>query len=101
MFRAPGGGRAMIKRVAGLPGDAMKVRDARIWIGEEALTNSRGQALRVTDATLANYFELYPRVPDGMIFVIGDQTGRRSRDSREFGFVPLADVMYLAEGAAL
>lgn len=84
----------VVKRVAALEGDRLSVINGKIFVEEEPLRNTRGEVFLATDPTLQNYFELFPKVPEGQIFVIGDQVGRRSIDSRVFGFVARKRVRY-------
>ena len=60
----------IVKRVAGMPGDTLRVTDG---IDEPGILSE----------------EL--TVPEGMYFLLGDNC-RRSNDSRAFGFVPEADI---------
>ena len=76
-----------IKRVIGLPGDLVEIRDRQLYIDDRPIEepykihrNPRGLTVDQDD---------YPptRVPEGMLFCMGDNRDN-SRDSRAWGFVP-------------
>ena len=75
----------LIKRVVGLPGETVEVRDGEVWINGQVLQEP--YVAQLTQGSMA------PRVvPEGMIFVLGDNRGY-SNDSRSFGPVPLENVV--------
>jgi signal peptidase I len=80
------GDELLIKRVIGLPGDTVEIRDGHVFINGELLnepfTNEPTQPGRYSKIT----------VPPLNIFVLGDNRGR-SNDSRSFGPVPIANVI--------
>jgi signal peptidase I len=80
------GDELLIKRVIGLPGDTVEIRDGHVYINGELLqepfTNELTQPGRYSRVT----------VPPLHIFVLGDNRGR-SNDSRSFGPVPIANVI--------
>ena len=76
----------LIKRVIGLPGETVEVRDGRVYIDGNLLdepftedTTSPGRDTKIT-------------VPPLHIFVMGDNRDR-SNDSRSFGPVPIDNVV--------
>jgi signal peptidase I len=112
-----------IKRVIGLPGDHIQIKDRQLWVNGQALQGTAAASTEgaVTEALndrqwqvqwspapatpgLAattpplNRFENAPvtemqlTVPDGQVFVLGDNRPR-SIDSRSFGTVPMQDIL--------
>lgn len=80
--------RPYIKRVIGLTGDRVAIHDGAVWINGDLLGEPylRGVETRCD----APHCDLI--VPEGMVFVLGDNRGHSS-DSRYFGPVPLDNVI--------
>ena len=75
----------LIKRVVGLPGDTVEIKNARVYINgaalEEPYLNQRTRG------------DMAPRiVPEENVFVLGDNR-RASNDSRAFGMVSYDDIV--------
>jgi len=77
--------RDFIKRVIGLPGEVVEIRDGRVYINGEF----RAEPYIAYPDNHGNYGQV--TVPTGHIFVLGDNR-RNSEDSRYFGFVPLRNI---------
>ena len=88
LFEAPGGA-PTIKRVVGLPGDTVAVRDGVLFVnGEKTVEGYVDYAL--TDATFFGPTD----VPEGHVYVMGDnRTQYGSEDSRMFGVVATDEIV--------
>lgn len=81
-----------IKRIIGLPGDRVTVTAGEVYVNDQ----------RIAENYIASKTNVWERgyskegipatVPDGQIFVMGDNRGRSS-DSREFGPVPIENII--------
>ena len=77
-----------VKRVIGLPGDTVEVRDGEVRVD--------GVVYEADMATKPSYTMNAETVPDGMLFVLGDNRNE-SYDSHRWGFVPVDNVIGRAE----
>ena len=78
----------LIKRVIGLPGDTVEIRDHTLIVNHDPIAEPY-----LTKRVLATMGDYGPvTVPDGELFVLGDNRGNSS-DSRVIGFVPERNVV--------
>lgn len=85
VINSPGQREMLIKRVVGLPGETIEVRDGRVYVNGERLEESW--------AVKPGGGDYGPRtVPPLHVFVLGDNRGA-SNDSRNFGPVPIEDIV--------
>ncbi len=118
VFYSPLDGTRLVKRVAGVPGDAVRMVNNRLYINGrpaayEALSDAAGRTGSGSGTPQRLYLEnlagrkhpimtlpgrLSPRsfgpvtVPDGQYFMLGDNRDN-SADSRYFGFVPRSAIL--------
>lgn len=93
VFHAPGSKEDYIKRVIGLPGDTVVMKDDMLFINgkeykEEYLEANKDQIFK--DEKLTQDFEV--TVPEGQLFVLGDNR-RNSTDSRIIGCIDQESVV--------
>ena len=75
----------LIKRVIGLPGEKVEIKDNKVYINDELLEEEYLQnELVYDDFTLQEIG--YETIPENMYFVLGDNR-ENSMDSREIGLV--------------
>ncbi len=74
-----------IKRVIGLPGDRLEVRDGTVYINDKPLKEPY-----IKEKPYNTYGPV--TVPSGNVFVMGDNRNA-SRDSRVFGFLPFDKIV--------
>ncbi len=99
VFDAPPGVREgpavpFIKRVIGLPGDVVRLRDGRVYVNGVALNEpyvfTEGGHRQRTDPVAGGQTEWF--VPQGELFVLGDHR-LESSDSRAFGPLAISAVI--------
>ena len=78
-----------IKRVIGLPGDHIVIKDGKIFINDNELEEKYLQSGVVTDNGGGNCIDLI--VPDNTVFAMGDNRSQ-STDCRCFGCIPLKKI---------
>ena len=80
---------SFIKRVIGLPGDHVEIKNKSVYLNGQALQEKYLDAGTVTDS--AEGFFLDVVVPDGYVYVLGDNR-EVSGDSRRFGCIPIDKI---------
>ena len=74
-----------IKRVVGLPGEHVEIKNEKVYINGEELKEDYLQPGVVTDVTKGVFSDFY--VPENCVFAIGDNRSQ-STDCRAFGCIP-------------
>lgn len=74
----------LIKRIIGLPGDSVQVMNSMVYVN--------GQALSEPYINAAPMYEGQWRVPQGFLFVLGDNRNDSS-DSHSWGLLPMENVI--------
>lgn len=100
VFHATDSSDSYVKRVIGLPGDTIEMKNDVLYINEKAVdepyldefkNNLQGRERLTEDFTLKNLTGKQ-KVPKGQMFVLGDNR-LYSKDSRIFGFVPMDRII--------
>ena len=80
-----------IKRLVGLPGETIQIKDGSVFINGEELRAPQTIAERYY-YNEGMYGEGLIKIPDNTYFVMGDNT-KNSKDSRFWGFVPKKNLL--------
>jgi len=84
VFRSTSSDLDLIKRIIGLPGDEVAVRDGQVLVN--------GQALNEPYIAAAPNYQGYWTVPEGHLFVLGDNRNDSS-DSHQWGLLPFDNIV--------
>lgn len=92
-----GSGQSYVKRLIGLPGDSLYVKDDVLYINNQPIAEPYLEPLKSqTEGIFTQDFSLWDTIgeeviPEGYYFVLGDNRPA-SGDSRQFGLVPIESI---------
>ncbi|WP_078409846.1 signal peptidase I [Priestia abyssalis] len=100
MFRAPDADENYVKRVIGLPGDTLEMKNDTLYVNGEVRNEPYLKTHKeklIPNQRLTEDFTLIEltnekTVPEGYLFVLGDNR-LISKDSRYFGLIPIESVV--------
>ena len=78
-----------IKRVIGLPGDHVQIKNGKVYMNEEELEEDYWQPGIITDDAEGIFYDII--VPENTVFAMGDNRNS-SVDCRAFGCIPLEKI---------
>jgi signal peptidase I len=78
-------GRKLIKRVIGLPGELLEIKNGQVYVNDHLLQEDYIQRLGLTSRPLTP-------IPDGHYFFLGDNR-TNSSDSRNWGALPQQEIV--------
>ena len=78
-----------IKRVIGLPGEHVQIKDGKVYINGEELEEKYLSDEVVTEAEGGQFIDII--VPEDTVFTMGDNRSHSS-DSRRFGCIPYEKI---------
>ncbi len=80
---------SFIKRVIGLPGEHVEIKDGKVYINDKELDEPYLNDSVITESAQGAFTNIV--VPQGTVFIMGDNRGN-STDSRHFGCIPLNKI---------
>lgn len=80
---------SFIKRVIGLPGDHVEIKNKKVYLNGEVLREDYLDAGTITEDADGCFLDVV--VPDGYVYVLGDNR-EVSGDSRRFGCIPIDKI---------
>jgi signal peptidase I len=86
-FASPEDDRRTVKRVIGLPGDSLVIKDSVLYVNDRVVDEPY-----VDHAAIDAYYSRTYTVPAGKVFLLGDNRGN-SVDSRDYGPVAADDLL--------
>lgn len=81
-----------IKRVIGVPGDTLEIRDDGVFIDGVRIDEPYIDSGNLTQCRQSGQYCGPIEIPDGYVYVLGDNR-MNSKDSRYFGLVPIGNII--------
>jgi len=82
--------KTIIKRVIGLPGDHIEIKDGKVYVNEKVLEENYINGDFTKKGSYSKYNDII--VPDEQLYVLGDNRIAAIIDSRTEGTIPFKDV---------
>ena len=80
----------LIKRIIGLPGESIEVKDNKLYINEKKIKQKFKTNTKTSDFNLEDLYNT-KKIPENTYFVMGDNRNN-STDSRIIGFINKEDI---------
>ena len=77
-----------IKRLVGLPGDKIAIKEGSLWLNDRGLTEPYLKSTPASSLEIARDWV----VPEGTVFVLSDNRILGTEDSRKYGPIPKQSV---------
>ncbi len=120
IFESEAADKRMVKRVIGLPGDKVEMKNEKLFVNGDAAhyflvergersslwresfdpQNDKGHLIKIDHYKASKRGNFSVIVPEGQFLVLGDNR-RNSADSRVYGFIPRAEIIGQAENVVL
>lgn len=84
-----GTGKQFVKRVIGLPGEELRIESGRVVVDGALLADRWANGITTATGTW--------RIPEGHVWVLGDNRGHSTSDGRTFGPTPITTIDWIVK----